>query len=252
VFADADGAGSLALVVAVLGFALQIYGDFSAYTDIARGSARLLSVDLIHNFRQPYLSTDITDFWRRWHISLSNWLRDYLYVPLGGNRNGRIATYRNLMLTMLLGGLWHGAGWTFVVWGGLHGVYLSVDRAWRPDAGSRIPRTLLTRIGSTAATFGLVCFAWIFFRAASMAEAFDVIGGILSLGGPAPDAAAVWVTGLVGVAMLAIDLITRRAADPVRNLTRRPAMAGALVGLAAVAIIVSSGTESVPFIYFQF
>jgi D-alanyl-lipoteichoic acid acyltransferase DltB (MBOAT superfamily) len=252
VFDQADTAGSLALVVAVVGFALQIYGDFSGYTDIARGSARLLSVDLIHNFRQPYLSPDITDFWRRWHISLSNWLRDYLYIPLGGNREGRWKTYRNLMITMLLGGLWHGAGWTFIIWGGLHGLYLAVHKAWRPDAGDRAPRSLLTAILSTLATFGLVCFAWIFFRSTDVAEALDVIAGIASLGGPAPDAAALWVTGLVGAAMLAIDLVTRRVADPVRVLAGRPELAGALLGLAAVGIIVSSGSDAVPFIYFQF
>jgi D-alanyl-lipoteichoic acid acyltransferase DltB (MBOAT superfamily) len=252
VFADPDQAGSLALVVAVVGFALQIYGDFSGYTDIARGSARLLSIDLIHNFRQPYLSTDITDFWRRWHISLSNWLRDYLYIPLGGNRGGRLATYRNLMITMLLGGLWHGAGWTFIIWGGLHGTYLAVDKAWHPDAGDRTPRTVATGILSAVGTFGLVCFAWIFFRSASATEAFDVIGGIASFGGPAPEAAALWVTGLVGTTMLAIDLVTRRSRDPVGALSRRPELAGALLGIAAVAIIVSAGSDAVPFIYFQF
>jgi D-alanyl-lipoteichoic acid acyltransferase DltB (MBOAT superfamily) len=252
VFADPGQAGSVALVVAVVGFALQIYGDFGGYTDIARGSARLLSVDLIHNFRQPYLSPDITDFWRRWHISLSNWLRDYLYIPLGGNRNGRLATDRNLMITMLLGGLWHGAGWTFVIWGGLHGLYLVADKAVRPDAGDRVPRSDVTRLLATLGTFGLVCFAWIFFRSVSVSEALDVIGGIVSLDGPAPDAAALWVTGLVGAAMLVIDLVTRRVRDPIAALTRRPELTGTLLGIAAVGIIVASGTDAVPFIYFQF
>jgi D-alanyl-lipoteichoic acid acyltransferase DltB (MBOAT superfamily) len=246
------GSGSLALITAVVGFALQIYLDFSAYTDIARGSARLLSVDLIHNFRQPYLSPDITDFWRRWHISLSNWLRDYLYIPLGGNRGSSFQTYRNLMITMLLGGLWHGAGWTFVIWGGLQGLYLSVHRAWRPDAGDRVPRNLLTAVLSTTATFALVCFAWIFFRSASVAEALDVIGGIASLDGPAPAAAALWVTGLVGVATLTIDLVTRRVPDPVAALARRPELTGAVLGFVAVGLIVASGSDAVPFIYFQF
>jgi D-alanyl-lipoteichoic acid acyltransferase DltB (MBOAT superfamily) len=251
-FGHADQAGSLALVVGVVGFAFQIYLDFSAYTDIARGSARLLSVDLIHNFRQPYLSPDITDFWRRWHISLSNWLRDYLYIPLGGNRGSRLETYRNLMLTMLLGGLWHGAGWTFIVWGGLHGTYLAVHKAWRPDAGDRVPRSIVTRVLSTLATFGLVCFAWIFFRAASIGEAIDIIDGIAAFGGPSPDAAALWVTGLVGAATLAIDLVTRRSRDPVGTLNRHPELAGVLLGVAAAGLIVSSGTDAVPFIYFQF
>ena len=252
VFSEPGQAGSVALVVAVVGFALQIYGDFSGYTDIARGSARLLSVELIHNFRQPYLSPNITDFWRRWHISLSNWLRDYLYIPLGGNRGSHWQTYRNLMITMLLGGLWHGAGWTFVIWGGLHGLYLAVDRAWRFDTGDRAPRSLVTGLLSTLATFGLVCFAWIFFRAADLGEAFDIIGGIVSLSGPAPEASALWVTALVGGAMLAIDLVTRRSRDPVAALHRHPELAGTLLGVVAVGLIVAAGTDAVPFIYFQF
>jgi alginate O-acetyltransferase complex protein AlgI len=251
-FASPEGAGSAALVVGVVGFALQIYGDFAGYTDIARGSARLLSVDLIRNFRQPYLSATITDFWRRWHISLSDWLRDYLYIPLGGNRNGSWATYRNLMITMVLGGLWHGAGWNFIIWGGLHGVYLAVHRAYRPDDATHRARSSATRLGAVFATFGLVCFAWIFFRAGSASEAFDVIAGIVALRGPAPSFDAVVVTLLVGIATLAIDLVTRRVADPLGVLTRRPALAGALVGFALVGIIVASGGESVPFIYFQF
>src|SRR5205085_3050334 len=110
-------------------FSIQIYADFSGYTDIARGLARLMGFELIENFNQPYFASNITDFWRRWHISLSTWLRDYLYIPLGGNRHGRLQTYRNLMVTMLLGGLWHGASWNFVIWGGFHGALLSIERA---------------------------------------------------------------------------------------------------------------------------
>ena len=125
----------LVLVAACYAFALQIYGDFSGYTDIARGSARLLGIELIHNFDQPYLSPNITDFWRRWHISLSTWLRDYLYIPLGGNRGRPATTYRNLMLTMLLGGLWHGAAWTFVVWGGAARPVPGAHRAFRQRPG---------------------------------------------------------------------------------------------------------------------
>lgn len=130
-FRTADSAGAVTLMVGIVAFALQIYGDFAGYSDIARGSSRLLGIELMENFNQPYLSRNITHFWRTWHISLSTWLRDYLYIPLGGNRKGVSKTYRNLMLTMLLGGLWHGAAWTFVVWGGLHGLYLVVHRRVR-------------------------------------------------------------------------------------------------------------------------
>ncbi len=118
------------LLLGLCFFAVQIYADFSGYTDIARGIARLMGFELALNFNQPYLASSITEFWRRWHISLSTWLRDYLYIPLGGNRSGNVKTYRNLMLTMTLGGLWHGASWNFVIWGALHGLYLSIHKLW--------------------------------------------------------------------------------------------------------------------------
>ena len=163
-------------------FAWQIYGDFSGYSDIARGSAQLLGFHFMVNFRQPYLATSLQDFWRRWHISLSSWLRDYLYIPLGGNRDGERRTYRNLMLTMLLGGLWHGANWTFVVWGGIHGAGLSIERFVRRLLGReesvatelRSPGAWLSRI----VVFHLVCLTWVFFRAPSLAEALSFLRGL--------------------------------------------------------------------------
>src|SRR5206468_9611442 len=133
------------VAIGTYAFAWQIYGDFSGYSDIARGSAQLLGFHFMVNFRQPYLATSLQSFWRRWHISLSTWLRDYLYIPLGGNRLGERKTYRNLMLTMLLGGLWHGANWTFVVWGGIHGAGLSVERFFRRIFGwQEVERAPLT------------------------------------------------------------------------------------------------------------
>ena len=128
--ASRNGVG---LVRASIAFGIQIYFDFSGYTDMAIGMAKLLGFHFPVNFRRPYLASSITDFWHRWHISLSRWLRDYLYIPLGGNRHGRLETYRNLMLTMLLGGLWHGASWNFVVWGGYHGALLSFERMFRGE-----------------------------------------------------------------------------------------------------------------------
>ena len=175
IFTNPDLAGSQHLLLEGLYlFAIQIYCDFSGYTDIARGVSRLMGIELRLNFRQPYLSANITEFWRRWHISLSDWLRDYVYISLGGNRLGRWKTYRNLMLTMLLGGLWHGAGWNFIVWGALHGVFLSIHRAWSGRAGrgelGRKPTTVVGWLGyvaSTVLTFHLVCLTWIFFRPAA-------------------------------------------------------------------------------------
>src|SRR5437588_5088552 len=169
-------------LLAMYAFAWQIYGDFSGYSSIARGSAQLLGFHFMVNFRQPYLAASLQDFWRRWHISLSSWLRDYLYIPLGGNRDGDRRTYRNLMLTMLLGGLWHGANWTFVVWGGIHGAGLSIERFFRHALGwqetDRAPLTSIAAWTSRIVVFHLVCLAWVFFRAGSVGEAFSFLRGL--------------------------------------------------------------------------
>ena len=158
-------------------FAIQIYCDFSGYSDIAIGSARILGYNLMENFRTPYFSKSITEFWRRWHISLSSWLRDYLYINLGGNRKGRILTYRNLMITMLLGGLWHGASWNFVIWGFLHGLYLGLERVF--NFPSYIDsKSTSTKIISGVITFNLVSLAWIFFRAKNFTNAIGIISRI--------------------------------------------------------------------------
>lgn len=164
-------------------FALQIYCDFAGYTDIARGVSRLLGIELMENFRQPYFSANISEFWRRWHISLSSWLRDYLYIPLGGNRGSTLMTYRNLMLTMLLGGLWHGAAWTFVIWGGLHGLYLAVHRLIMGNVRVSLddsPKWFNTRrVFGGFLTFHLVLVAWIFFRAPGFGAAIEYIEHLL-------------------------------------------------------------------------
>jgi D-alanyl-lipoteichoic acid acyltransferase DltB (MBOAT superfamily) len=162
-------------LVGVYAFAVQIYADFSAYSDIARGAARCLGFDLSRNFDMPYLSATPSEFWRRWHISLSSWLRDYLYVPLGGNRRGKHRTYLNLMLTMLLGGLWHGAALTFVIWGGIHGLVLCVYRVLEaPVRGFSerlpLPAQRALRVVAVLFFFHLVCLAWLFFRADSLAH----------------------------------------------------------------------------------
>lgn len=153
------------VAVGVVAFAFQIYGDFSGYSDIARGISKLMGFELIVNFDLPYLATSPQDFWRRWHISLSTWLRDYLYVSLGGNRLGRVRTYVNLALTMLLGGLWHGASWTFVAWGAYHGTLLAVHRAiseWRGDRAGK--GTALGWLASVAFMFCLTLYGWLLFR----------------------------------------------------------------------------------------
>src|SRR6204780_414378 len=175
---------------AVIAFGIQIYFDFSGYTDMAIGMAKLLGFHFPVNFRRPYLASSITDFWHRWHMTLSRWLRDYLYIPLGGNRGGRLRTYRNLMLTMLLGGLWHGAAWTFVAWGGIHGAGLACERFFddrRRAAGRGRGDSAIARWVGGLVTFNVVCFAWIFFRADSFASASAVIKRLFTAWGqPSP------------------------------------------------------------------
>ncbi|MCP3912091.1 MAG: MBOAT family protein [Actinomycetia bacterium] len=251
-FTDPDSQGSVALAVGVLAFAVQIYGDFSGYSDIARGSSRLLGIELVVNFRQPYLSENITDFWRRWHISLSDWLRDYLYIPLGGNRGGQVRTYRNLMLTMLIGGLWHGASWNFALWGGLHGGYLAVHRLLRDRVPAREHPPMATRVGAWAFTFALVNLAWVFFRADSFDQAFSVVSGLLAVRGGMPpiEDLILVLFGLGGTAL--IDLILQSRLDLPREAVRHPIGAGVGVGLGLVGLVLFSGSTVVPFIYFQF
>src|SRR5918999_3128150 len=167
---------SFEVLVGVYAYAVQIYADFFGYTNIAIGIALLLGFRFPQNFDSPYAATSIQDFWRRWHMTLSRWLRDYLYIPLGGNRGGRLLTYRELLLTMLLGGLWHGAGWTFVAWGGIHGLALVAERWWRDRPGYVAkPSTPLRRAVQIFVTFQVVCFAWIFFRADSFSDAGEIL-----------------------------------------------------------------------------
>jgi alginate O-acetyltransferase complex protein AlgI len=164
VFSKPEAYVGLTVAVGILAFSIQIYGDFAGYTDIARGVAKLFGVDLMVNFRSPYSARGFSDFWRRWHISLSTWLRDYLYIPLGGSHRGRLRTYINLMATMLLGGLWHGAGWGFLLWGLLHGAYLVIERLWRgAHAGQWLPASIV---------FSIVTLTWIPFRAISIGRAW--------------------------------------------------------------------------------
>ncbi len=170
IFGDLELYKSVEIISALILFSIQIYADFSGYSKIARGTAKLLGIELMKNFEQPYLSRNITEFWRRWHISLSSWLKDYLYISLGGNQIGKYRTYANLMITMLLGGLWHGASWNFVIWGGLHGLYLSVHKLIlgksKPNYGN-MSIISIQDFFRIIITFLLVLFTWLFFRSTS-------------------------------------------------------------------------------------
>lgn len=191
-----SGAASPSFLVAwggVLAYTFQLYFDFSAYSDMAIGLSRLFSVKLPLNFNSPYKAVNISEFWRRWHMTLSRFLKDYLYIPLGGNRTGTIRRYRNLITVMLLGGLWHGAGWNFVIWGGLHGVYLIIHQGWRKLSELLNFRVNLVwwRLAATIITFLSVCFAWVFFRSPDLSVAMEIINGMIGRYGVAlPDAIA--------------------------------------------------------------
>lgn len=177
VFASPSAYSPLTVASAVVAYSVQIYCDFSGYSDIAIGASKIIGFDLPENFNMPYIATSITEFWRRWHITLSLWLRDYLYIPLGGNRKGPWRTYLNLFLTMLLGGLWHGASWTFVFWGFLHGVGLAVHKFWLSRSGKQ--RRPFHGIVGWLGTYTFVCFGWVFFRARDFSTALAVLRKIV-------------------------------------------------------------------------
>ena len=239
--------------VATLAFSGQIFCDFAGYSTTAIGVALCLGFAMPDNFRFPYAAIGFSDFWRRWHITLSSWLRDYLYIPLGGNRHGPARTYAALMGTMLLGGLWHGAAWTFVAWGGLHGLYLSVERWLRGRfAGVRLGRGSLVALG--ALTFVLVNITWVFFRAKSFTGAATLLQSMAGLAAkPIPMIAAlpmvyamVIVAGIVGTHWWMRDKTLEIAVE------RTPAwLVGGLLSIMAVAVVAEQGKGSA-FIYFQF
>ncbi len=260
--ADASFSGRLGppsvatVAIGTYAFAWQIYGDFSGYSDIARGSAQLLGFHFMVNFRQPYLATSLQDFWRRWHISLSTWLRDYLYIPLGGNRHSERRTYRNLLLTMLLGGLWHGANWTFVVWGALHGGGLAVGRAVRRalQQDDSDPASLVSPIGwvRRIAVFHLVCLTWIFFRAASVREALRFLYGLQTFVWRPHFAVAFQFLALFALPLFAIDLLNEsRQEEYVVAGFEYPWRVA--VGLTFMALITLFSANTLnAFIYFRF
>ena len=246
----------LALLLATYAFAIQIYCDFSGYSDIAVGSAQVMGFKLMENFRMPYFAKSVTEFWRRWHISLSSWLRDYLYVSLGGSRGGKWLTYRNLMLTMLLGGLWHGASWNFVVWGGLNGLYLSIEKV----LGVRVeaPLSWPGRVVRTLLTFHLICLTWVFFRAATFAQAGYIVEHILLA--PAsflqglPLEAGTWVPMAFAVALLLLVEFGYLRRHTFERLSPRLGWSRPLaVSLGLTLLIICFGTTfGGQFIYFQF
>ena len=206
----------------------------------------------MENFNHPYFSTDITTFWRRWHISLSTWLRDYLYIPLGGNRGSRLFTYRNLMLTMLLGGLWHGAAWTFVVWGDIHGAALVVHKMYTAARSTdRVTGTAGRLVGWAGCTI-VVLFAWIFFRAQSFAAAWEMIIGIGALRGGLPETMALIKFAALLALLMLIDIPQFRRDDHTAMIEWHWLPRGLVYAAFILLIVLLTPEDDVPFIYFQF
>jgi D-alanyl-lipoteichoic acid acyltransferase DltB (MBOAT superfamily) len=288
VFAHLDAGGGVTTPwawLATLAYTLQIYFDFSGYSDMAIGLALLFGIRLPVNFRSPYQATSIIEFWRRWHITLSRFLRDYLYIPLGGNRLGEQRRYINLLVTMLLGGLWHGAGWNFLVWGGLHGIYLSINHLWRGWRGSKPEVSmagLVVKGACWAITFFAVVVAWVFFRAKTAAGAWQMLQGLfgaeagssayaspgilrlmdlpmlvgeaqlLLIGGGAVALALAMALCLPNVPQLFRYREYRRAPERAAWVRWRPNAAWALLSALALAISLFGMWQRLEFLYFQF
>ena len=256
VFGNPSGYSGVELLMGALGYGMQIYCDFSGYSDMAIGLGAILGFDLGINFDFPYRSRNVTEFWRRWHISLSFWLRDYLYIPLGGNRRGAVRQYVNLMVTMLLGGLWHGAAWTFIAWGAGHGLALCLHKrckAWL----DRLPNGGLVGFLSWAITFAWVMFLFIFFRADSFETAGEMIRGIATRFDPAyfPEFAKVrYVWTLIFLGIFGLHFVPTRIYDRLRDLfVRSPWVVKFILFAAVVQLVISFASADVqPFIYTQF
>jgi alginate O-acetyltransferase complex protein AlgI len=257
VFAHPEQYNTGAVWLAVLAYALQIYCDFSGYTDMAIGAAHMLGYKLAKNFDMPYLAVNIADFWRRWHISLSSWLRDYLFIPLGGSRGGRWHTYRNLLITMTLGGLWHGASWTFVVWGVLHGMLLIGHRVFQDACKGRpaLDRWLQSAAGTglrVTATFLAVCIGWVFFRATTFGIAATVLSHMFvphsGLGSGQQNITLI----LTALALVGTQAVIRRGTW-LPTVARLPAPAlGVSYALMLTTALLLAPNGGKAFIYFQF
>ena len=256
VFGDPARHSALEVLFAVWGYAVVIYADFSGYTDIAIGVAKLLGFQFPLNFNRPYSARSLQDFWRRWHMTLSRWLRDYLYIPLGGSRKGKARTYVNIMITMVLGGLWHGAAWTFVLWGAYMGAGQCVG-AWRRarakargvEAAETLTRVWLQRV----ATFNLVCVGWVFFRSDSVTTAFSMLNRLVT-GWTTPSVLVTPMVVFATLGTLALQFVPPEPAVLLQNRisTLKPAVMGAAFGIALVFTAALGPQGVAPFIYFRF
>ncbi|MBX9850898.1 MAG: MBOAT family protein [Cytophagaceae bacterium] len=256
VYNNHEAYNGVTLLLATYLFAFQIYCDFSGYTDIALGLARIMGYDLKENFRLPYFSKNVTEFWRRWHISLSTWLRDYLYIPLGGSRGSKWKTYRNLFLTMLLGGMWHGASWNFLIWGAINGSYLAIEKALGlADSSWSKSSNLIIKFFNVFLCFNLICISWIFFRAVTFDQAVFISKAIIHLSGP-PQIAdfSVFTNIVIGlIVLLTVEIIWLRKNDFIlytKEWGYKPIAVFCSIMIILILLFGVSGSSQ--FIYFQF
>ena len=255
-YGNPTGYSGVELLMAILGYTMQIYCDFSGYSDMAIGLGSVMGFDLGVNFDLPYRSRSVTEFWRRWHMSLSFWLRDYIYIPLGGNRKGKFRQYCNLMATMLIGGLWHGAAWTFIFWGAGHGAALCLHKALLPGL-KKIPDTAVIKFLAWLITFVVVSLLWVFFRADSFTTAWQVISGTVTRFDPAyfPVFASVRSTWCIMMALtFALHFVPKRIMEDLRNIFIDSFWIFKLIIFIAVVqlVIHFSAADVQPFIYAQF
>jgi alginate O-acetyltransferase complex protein AlgI len=248
------------VLIGTYAFAWQVYGDFSGYSDIARGSAQLLGFHFMVNFRQPFLAHRLQDLWRRWHISLSTWLRDYLYIPLGGSSGGKWKTSLNLLETMILAGLWHGANWTFVIFGAIHGVVLGVERQLfpatktQPDEAAR-PRPIagfLSLWAQRILTFNIFCLSLAFFRAPSLSMATQFLRGLSNFAWNSAYGTAFFMLCLFSIPLFAVDLLLEAGNEEYPFANTSYAFRTAFAAVALVALTLFSGNTSNAFVYFRF
>lgn len=241
--------------LAVFSYTAQIYCDFSGYSDMAIASAAMLGYSLPENFNYPYFASSVQDFWRRWHISLSTWLREYLYIPLGGNRGSKLMMYRNLMITMLLGGLWHGANWTFVIWGGLHGGALVVNRLYSEFCANTFQKSAtpnpIGHVVATIVTFLFICLTWVFFRAESFSSALAIVHSCVTLSSGGTEALNLQALVVLLVFMVFHWIRFKKADFRLWNALSGMNFAAVYAVLFAVVMLFVP-TSYTPFIYFQF
>ncbi|MBC8204199.1 MBOAT family protein [bacterium] len=255
VFGNFDHLGSGMLIEAIYLFAIQIYCDFAGYSDIAIGIGYLLGIKLSTNFKQPYLSTSITEFWRRWHITFSTWIRDYIYISLGGNRKGKIRTYINLFITAALGGLWHGAGWSFVIWGGLHGLYLTIERIFIFKGDRKVEPPPLTFKNSplfifrVLLTFHLNWICLVLFRTSSFGDAWRYFGRAFAF----DDMGFFWIRpAFFTILLLMVDL-PQYLSNSQTVFVKMPSLTRKIVyALVIIALLTLGNYREIPFVYFQF